>query len=164
MILLWRQNHRTYSECTKVYVETPQEYITTTLALMKHDWLPQHQFTLPDIEYLTGWLRHIVTMTHWILYLLLHCYMSIAAAQHSSNAALICTSSKFREMLRLACNSEASKFHQTYVISYKARAPHNINIKYNMNHTLKHELKLIYMALIDPAITFRTPIAHLIRR
>lgn len=151
-------------------VGPPPEFIARTISKLKAFHSARKAFTVKEMTELVGLLGHIATTSRWLRHLLSHLYTSITSALHINKAHLISSSNKFRKAIKAARQldtisaserpSNAEKFAQSYV----SRTVHRSNKQHYLNKTAFEELQLISLALQDPTVSKRCPIAHLVDR
>lgn len=162
-------------------VTTPQDYVASTVLLIKARWhRRRQQYLISDIETLTGRLGHISETLPWLRFLLAHLYTSVVSVLGLSRAHLISTRKEFRDMLKelkdtvprvegssttaKASSLNACKRKRSFMLSITTKAVQKSRLPINMNKTLWQELRLIEQALSADWINKSRPIGHMIHR
>ena len=143
----------------------PPEFVARTLKHLGAFHDGRRAFTVKEMSTLVGLLGHIATTSKWLNHLLSHLYTSIASALKVNHAYEIQTNKAFRDALKALDSAEIiapneCAYHQGVLhrLVHKSRKVHYLN------STAKEELRLIRLALTDPHVSLRAPIAHLVPR
>lgn len=146
-------------------VGPPPEFVARTLKQLEAFHSGRRAFTVKEMSTVVGLLGHIATTSKWLNHLLSHLYTSIASALKVNRAYEIQTSKAFRDAMKALDNDEfVAPNERSYHQGVLHRLVHKSRKIHYLNSTAKEELRLIRLALMDPTISLRTPIAHLVPR
>ena len=128
-------------------VGVPPDYVRKTLILLRPFHEHRKQFTVKEMERVTGMLVFIASSAPWLRFMLLHVYTSVAAAIGANTNRLCKTDKQFREMLKTAKTAAMPTCLSTFAQSETARKVHSSAQSHWINKTLREELHLIIRAL-----------------
>jgi hypothetical protein len=152
----------------RLTVEPPAEFIAEVLKTLHTTWGDHRkQFDTQMASELAGKLNHIALTAPWLQYLMPQLYLSLASALKMNQAEEIRTSKSFRNALKVIHQApptpDGDKIRSFYQ-SETAKRVHHKRTRYNINTSLRKELRIVRTALADPSISKGSPISHLIPR
>jgi hypothetical protein len=152
----------------RLTVGIPPEFTSATVTLLRSTWgRHRRSFRVKEAKELMGRLNHIAFGAPWLRYFLGTVYASLAAALRLNNSHLIRTSQRFLAALREICTAPASvagDAKRTFYTGKIARSIHGCDQPHFIDRDLRHDLRLIEMALSDQQCPKSCPIALLIPR
>ena len=178
----------TMIDTRRMAARTPENYTKKTLSILEKTWHKgentRHTFLINEAEVLAGRLGYNAETLPWLRFVMSSMYSSLAYALGESKAHLVRTDRNFRKLTR--CIKRDLRFHKTkdkddnahgkpagndvskrthgFSLSQTSKRIHHSRKRFEMNRTLRKEIKLVHDALTCNWIDPWRPIGHMIPR
>ncbi len=120
-------------------VSVPNNYIQSVCLLINFTWHTHcQQFTVKEVQELTGKLGHLAEGANWVFHLLTHLYPSIAYALSQNKRFLADFSPEFQTLVKslhsgyFFCNVKDQIHHISFAIKQSAKLVHQSRCQYNI--------------------------------
>ena len=147
-------------------VRVPIDYVQSTVTLMDTHWHHKRKtVTISEIEELTGRLGHIAQTSPWLRFMMSEVYTSLKHMLQLSHECLVTTNAQFRRALKVAkqeATTDTQERHKSFNTAKVAKMVHKTKKRFQINKTLRWELRIIHDALTATWIDMHRPIGHMV--
>jgi hypothetical protein len=132
----------------RLTVAIPAKYLQEVLYLLNSTLHPnRHHFKVSEAQKLTGKLSCLAKGANWVFHLLSHLYVSIAYALSENKRLLTESSAEFCIIvLVIQTNTFVTPCkdlsrHTSFAMKHAAKLTHHASYQYNINKTMRYEIK-----------------------
>jgi len=172
----------------RLAARTPESYTKRTVAILEKTWhggnSTRHTFLINEAEVLAGRLGYNADTQPWLKCVMSSMYASLAHALGSSRAHLVRSDRDFRALVKHVrkdlrfhrirdegddahgkpARTSDSKREHGFALSQTSKRIHHSRKRFQMNRTLRREIKLVHHALQSKWIDPWRPLGHMVPR